>query len=1294
MKASTLSTLYKRIALLIFISIQSLLLHSQVQKTYRLKWKIPVEYTPQDEDGFGLTKTLLFFEKAIYPSFFNSLPVFSERIIAGVFRAGQIPVIKLTNIEYEPVPEAEVAQLNEISNLNINVSSLVQVERKIPYVRFEFIPFRKNPNNGKTERVVSFVPTLSWKSDPKGLNPGLKAHIYKSQSSLANGKWQKIAVNKSGIHKISYDKLIEFGFASPENIRVFGNGGKQLPYDSSIARPDDLIENPIYIYKGSDGVFNSGDYILFYATGPVHWKYDSNYQMFVHRLHLYSDVSYYFLNDTQGMGLRIPTVTSTEGSPNQQVTTYDYYTFREKDSVNMLGSGRLWAWKHFERETYYDYKITIKDKAPGAKVEILSSLWVRSTKKAPNSEFIIQVNDQNLSSINFPGVNTGNYESLFASTAIHKVETDISADNFVLAYKFNRSNPAAVAWLDYFDINSRSRLVYSDKALQFRDLESVGEGNLAEFQISNGKDGLLLWDVTNIDQLTSISYSLAGQQIKFSRPSDDLREYVLFDPADPDLPAPTYDGDYLGEVENQDLHGLPIPDMVIIVQDELREYAEDLAELHQTQDGLDCLIINPEKIYNEFSSGIPDVTAMRDFMKMFYENGRNSDLKLKYLLFFGDGSFNNKKTLTDPDLRNYLLTYQSLESLYPTRSYITDDFFGLLDQGEGLTSGLLDIGIGRFPAASLKDAEIMVDKVKNYTSRKSLGDWRNLICFIGDDEDGNAHMRDANTLAQIIDDYHPSFNVDKIFLDAYQQVVTATGETYPEVNRAINDRIKKGALIMNYLGHGSEKGLAHENILGINDIQSWDNYYKLPLFMTATCEFSRFDDDENISAGEWILLNPNGGGIGLFTTTRLVYSSPNFRLNREFYDYVFDRPNGGKYKFGDLIRLTKNAVGNELNKLNFTLLADPALSLSFPVDRIIMTHVNGQPVAEFNDTLKALSSVEIQGYIADATGQKLEDYQGVVSPTVYDKKIIMTNLANDGGPLMQFSQQENILFRGKSSINNGQFKFNFIVPKDIGYNVGTGKFSFYGTNMETDAAGVDLSVLIGGSADSLIQDSKGPELRLFMNDTTFVYGGSTNEDPILLARVSDQNGINTTGNGIGHDITAIIDGNKQNLLILNDYYESDLDNYKSGTIRYPLNDLEPGSHTVELKVWDILNNSNSTELKFEVFSSEQIILTNLLNYPNPFTTQTAFYFEHNQGGTQLDAQIQIYTVSGRLVKSFDFLSALETQIESGKFRVGPVYWDGLDQFGDRIGRGTYFYRVKIRNSEGKTQVAYQKLVKL
>ncbi|MCK5822084.1 MAG: hypothetical protein KAH17_09360, partial [Bacteroidales bacterium] len=499
MEAYILSNTFKKIILLFIIVTQSFIIKSQVkQESYVLNWKDPVTYTAHVNDNKDITKTLLFFEKAIYPLAKASLPVFSERLNTNQYRSGFLPVIKLGSPIFEAVPETELRYLDKLSSSDIQVSAWMQTERKRRFIRFEFTPFRQNPVNGKIERLVSFTPSITWKIDPIKEKSQLKSHIYKSQSVLADGKWQKISVNKTGIHKITYDKLIELGFSTPENIRVFGNGGKQLPYNSSLERADDLVENPIYVYKGSDGVFNSGDYILFYAEGIIHWTYDKNQSMFVHRLHLYSDESFYFLTDTGGQGLQVTNSSGSGGIPTHTINSYDYYSYREKDSVNLLGSGRLWVWKHFNSYLNYDFNISIENKVVDAPVEILSSLLVRSTKTASNSNMLIKIDNQNISSINFPGVNTGNYEALFASSVTRKIETQVNSDNFILSYHLVRSNPAANAWLNYFDINSECQLIYASKPLQFRDLGSVGENNIVEYQITGGREGLFLWDVTDI----------------------------------------------------------------------------------------------------------------------------------------------------------------------------------------------------------------------------------------------------------------------------------------------------------------------------------------------------------------------------------------------------------------------------------------------------------------------------------------------------------------------------------------------------------------------------------------------------------------------------------------------------------------------------------------------------------------------------------------------------------------------------------------------------------------------------
>ncbi|MFH0760082.1 MAG: type IX secretion system sortase PorU [Bacteroidota bacterium] len=1235
------------------------------------------------------------FEQAIYPNDTDSLPVYSERL-PWTGRTDEQPEIVLKDARFEPVtgdPEWLRQLSRKVTNTELTVRTSLQIERKKYFARFSLVPLRKNPTTGQIERLVSFVPDLQKVAGvAEILKTGKITHQYTSRSVLADGRWYKIQVSQSGIQKLTYADLKKIGFQDPGNVRVFGNGGRQLPYSSGLERPDDLLENQVYFEKGSDDLFNEGDYLLFYGQGSTTWKYDATQKLFAHRLHLYSDYSYYFLTEDLGPGRRVKALPASGLVPQSTVTEYDAYDFREKDSLNLIKSGRLWCWKYFnDNAPTCGFDFSFPGQVAAEPVKVTTSLWARSPKTSPNSVFYIKNGDTRFEAVGLAGVYTTNSEALYASSAISNSKFTPGTESFRINFQFINSNPSGEGWLDYLTLNTRCTNKLSDGQLAFRDTRETGIGKVVRFRIADATSANLIWDITDITNIVQITAQESGSGLEFIAAADQLKEYLVFDPASASLYKPTFTGEGLGLLTNQNLHGMACPDMIILVHDDLKSYAQQLADLHSEKEGLSTILVSPIQIYNEFSSGMTDVTAIRDFLKMFYDRSTGGSFRLKYFLFFGDGSYDNKNILKD--FKTCLPTYQSLESLYPTSSYVTDDFFGLLDTGEDLEPGLLDIGIGRLPVISETEASNVIDKVKQYYSSAALGDWRNLVCFIGDDEDGNSHMRDANTLADKLSTEYPAFNIDKIFLDAYQQVSLPAGDRYPEVNQAISDRMKKGALIMNYLGHGSEKGLAHEEILRNDDIKNWENPDHFPLFITATCEFSRFDDTTLVSAGEWVLLNPKGGGIALLSTTRLVYSSPNFILNREFYNYAFKRDDqGNRLALGDVMRLTKNAVGEEQNKLNFTLIGDPALILSYPEMGIRMTEINGQEVSAFTDTLKALSTTTVKGHVIDLQGNKIENFNGIVIPAIYDKEITQTNLANDGGAIMEFSVRNNILFKGKASVKNGDFFFSFPVPRDIAYNVGTGKFSFYGKNDFTDAHGVDQSILIGGSEGTSTNDQTGPEVGVFMNDTTFISGGITGKNPTLVIRIKDSSGVNTTGNGIGHDITATIDNKQQSSIVLNDYYESDLDEYRSGSIRYPLSNLEAGNHTIKVKVWDIVNNSTETQIDFTVHSSDELILEHVLNYPNPFTTKTDFYFEHNQGDQALDVLIQVFTLSGKLVKSFEFLTVDQTQVQPGSFRVGPVSWDGLDDYGDRIGRGTYFYRVKVRTADGKTKEVFQKLV--
>ena len=591
----------------------------------------------------------------------------------------------------------------------------------------------------------------------------------------------------------------------------------------------------------------------------------------------------------------------------------------------------------------------------------------------------------------------------------------------------------------------------------------------------------------------------------------------------------------------------------------------------------------------------------------------------------------------------------------------------------------------------------MVDKIRHYHTPATLNNWRNTICFIADDEDGNLHLTQADGVAvNTVQANYKDYDIDKIYLDAYNQESTPGGQRYPDATDAINNRVEKGALIINYTGHGGELGWAHERVLENADINSWENYDALPLFVTATCEFSRYDDPARTAAGEFVYLNPTGGAIAMLTTTRVVTSGSNLTLTTNFYKNAFEPINGEMPRLGDLFMKTKNAsIGGSFQAANtrkFALLGDPAMRLAYPEHVVMTDSINQQAVGGTSDTLKALSKVTITGHIENTSGVKLTTFNGTVYPTVFDKAVSVTTLANDPtSSEKSFKVQKNALFRGKSSVVNGEFSFTFVVPKDIAYQPGLGRISYYAENGITDANGPYEDFIIGGTSSNIESDIAGPQVRLYMNDSNFVDGGLTDENPTLLAFIFDEHGINTTGNGIGHDIVAVLDGETDNPFVLNDNYEADRDNYKSGSVTYPFTDLKEGPHELSFKVWDVYNNSTQVFADFIVARSAELALSHVLNYPNPFTTYTEFWFEHNKPGEQLDVQIQVFTVSGRLIKT------INADIITQGFRPDPgewtdLQWDGKDDFGDDIGRGVYVYHLQVRSSSGDYADQYEKLV--
>ncbi|GAB4295260.1 MAG: type IX secretion system sortase PorU [Marinilabiliales bacterium] len=1169
----------------------------------------------------------------------------------------------------------------DISN-KINLNQKIIYDEKQKTAIIYFVPVVKTANN-------QFLLVTQYEIKYNLVNDSKKSRKlnknYASNSVLSSGTWYKIKIQNDGVYKLTYDELAAMGLGNSQGVRLFGYGGGMLPVEYDGTEYDDLVENAIYINYGSDGIFNSGDYILFYAQGPVKWNYNQTFNMFTHQIHYYSDASYYFL--TTGTPKKIQSINSLTQPANKTVTSFDNYKFHELEQYNLIRSGKKWFGEKFDIYTQYDFSFSFPNIITSDSVAIRTSVVGRYSSSV-NNNFIIKYNNQTIQNINISSVNMSSSTASYAQNSVKTAGFYVNSSNLPISVIYDLPlNTDAVGWLDFIELNARTQLKFYGPQMHFRDIRSVGTGNISDFILTNTTSSLAIWEITDPVNVKSVNTSYNSGSMSFRLATDSLRQFIAFDGTSFLKP------ENVGIVENQNLHGLGFKDFIIICPSEFLSYANDLASFHAANDNLSVAVVTDEQIYNEFSSGTPDIAAIRNFLKMFYDKATNYEQQPKYALLFGDGSYDNKTE--SPANTNLLLTYQSDNSLIPTSSYVTDDYFALLDFNDDIVYGNLDIGIGRLPVKNTTEAKNAVDKIKHYYDKETLGDWRNVITFVGDDEDGNTHMDQADQLAEKVYNNYPVYNIEKIFLDAYQEVSTPAGEKYPDVNRAVKDRITKGCLIFNYTGHGNEVGLAHEGILDVNDINSWENIDNLPVFVTATCEFSRFDDFDRTSAGELIFLSDIGGGIALFTTTRLVYSTPNFYLNKAFYDYVFaiDTNTNDYMHLGDIMKHTKNnADPGSTNKRNFTLLGDPALKIAIPKEDIATIKINNVQISTIPDTLKALSKVTISGQVQDHNGTLISSYNGILYPTVYDKRDSIITLGNGGTTPFTFFAQNKILYRGKASITNGLFEFSFIVPKDISYKLDYGKISYYAENKNNntgpyyDANGYYSNIIIGGSSDSIAEDVTGPEIKLFMNDTNFVYGGITNEDPLMLAHIYDDNGINTVGNGIGHDIVATLDYNTNETYILNDYYEAEINSYQKGYVKYNFYDLDVGLHHLKLKVWDVYNNSAESEIEFVVAKSSELVLDHVLNYPNPFTTGTYFYFEHNQPDSQLDVLIQVFTITGKIVKT------IETTVFTDGFRSEPIFWDGKDDFGDKIGRGVYVYRVKVRAENGNVVDKFEKLV--
>lgn len=1213
----------------------------------------------------------------------------------------------LTATTYVPMGRDEVASLPGLDPAWTQppVTTRLAHERKRPMAVVDIHPYRRNAGTGQWERLTSY--TLSIVEGRGGVPPGMPKS-YPPSSKLASGEWYRVQLTKDGVHALPFELLQGMGLAGEvpsDQVNLYGRHHGMLPFENNALPATDLVANAVVMEDGGDGSFGPGDRILFYATGPHKWTWDGGTGRYQHSKHVFSDSASYFVGIGVEPAVRVGTLPEVTDPATRTSTAFDDRQFIEEDAVTLLKSGRVLFGDVYDLTTTYSYNFAVPFLRAQEPACLVMDVLSRTVGTGNASTWRVVSGATLDSTVTVPGVPTG-YTGEQAKSTRHTFCFNATGNNLPIMVTFNKHNPAtSMGWMNFLELNARRDLKLVGNQMDFQDLTSVGPGEVTDFVLDQAAGALRIWDITDPSAAVGVPFTDNGSQKLFRVHTDTLRRFVAF--RSTGLPTPTA----AGPVPNQDLHATALPtDLVIVAPDAFRPAAQRIAD-RRASEGLQVVLVSPQQVYNEFSSGMRDATAIKRYMKMLYDRaGTDAALMPRYLLLFGDGSYNNlNRALSNQSL---IPSYQTANSWHASLSYCSDDYFALLDDDEGEYQGdLVDIGVGRIPVSSIAQAQEMADKILNYDKLQlmdgegtqcavgndgGINDWRTWLLFASDDQEGDVfestiHMSQSDALATAVENEHPCFNLNKVYLDAYQQTSTPGGERYFEAQADLRDGVQRGALLVNYVGHGGEVGWAHERFLDNSTILGWTNADRLPLFMTATCEFSRWDDPARTSAGEYVLLNARGGGIALMTTTRIAYSNQNFALSQDFYDHVFEPldEQGRPATLGDVFRRTKvditTAQPSQVNHRNFTLLGDPSLRLAMPRHAVRITAVTdtlGNPV----DTLKALATVRIAGEVVDGDGNVLTGFDGRVIPTVFDKRVQQQTLANDGGSPFPFSLRKNIIHRGMATVTGGQFSFAFVVPKDINYLVGPGRISCYVESTGDNGCGATEEPLVGGTATDVALDAAGPDIRVYMNDDRFVRGGITNEDPLLLVKLFDTNGINTMGSSIGHDLVAVLDGNTDRAVVLNDLYEADLDTYRSGTARYRFDDLAEGTHTLQVKAWDVFNNSSEAGTEFVVAPSAELALEHVLNYPNPFTTRTQFFFEHNRPCSTLDVQVQVFTAAGRLVKTID------RQLACEGFRSEPLAWDGCDDHGDKLGRGVYVYRLSVLTPEGARAEKLEKLV--
>jgi len=1239
---------------------------------------------------------------------------FTEHRLTDAFQVTDQAVVTKT-IERTPDELIEAFALSDINTPLFDVTNPGIIRGK-SVANLRFHPVRYDVNNPRKMTIVRESRFRIYKSrSATRRNQPSAAAVQTTESVLRTGEWYKIPVEEKGIHQINFEYLTELGIntgqINPEQIQIWTVPGGELPRLNSASRPQ-LTQIPI-IFDGNDNNrFDESERILFYTESPHEVTRDIENNSFSHQLHRYSNHHHVFLHISENDESKRLTEQST-ADPGTIITEFRDFLWFEEDLVKSeprIRSGLEWYGNTLNATTQQRviFEETIPGIIPGRGMDIDIQFVGRSTQTMTFG-FSYDGTDLGTSSP-VPAIQSyRSEEGISGRLRSFSTTTSVQSDGLVeLGARINISDPTSEGFIDWIRLSYDRNLTADNGYLFIYSPLSISR-QPGTYQLSGFSDAPLVMEVSDPVNPSLLPVNGNSAQHSFSYQHQESNEFIA---------QSSFFQPQTGErIPNQDLRSVSgYPDYVIVTSEFFLDLAQEWADYRQNKDGYETVVVTQQQIFNGFSAGTPDVTAIRDYIKFLYDRAHSDGREpLQHLLLFGDATFDFRNIL-EGAITNHVFTFQSDESLHRINSYGSDDYFGLLDDEEGEwlpfnSSERLDIGIGRFPVNSISQARTIMEKTKAYEDGSTFGPWRNRFTFASDDDfpdverNRDLHLLNADGTAQVINKTSAATRIEKIHMLSYPVETSAAGRRIPAATEEFINAFNDGSLIVNYSGHGGQFVLADENLFTDEMVSSLTNEDRLSIFVTATCQFGRYDDTESKSGAEQTLIWEQGGTVATFTTTRVVFTSAspgsnNFGLNIQLTRQMLERDAEGKpRRLGKIYMDTKNtSQGSGFNARKFILLGDPAARIGLPESRVKITKINDLELEENPNSelqIRALDRMTVEGIMTDSNGNTIPDFNGETTVTVFGSERIV-NLPDKSWvledrcfqPGCSYTVENDILFNGRVSVQNGSFTSEFIVPRDITLSEDRGRILAYSSTSSLDGSGSVDNIVFNGINEDAPDDNQGPEIDAYLNDPNFVNGNLVGSSPTLIVELSDEAGINTTGTGVGHEITATIDTQPRQTFVLNEFYQSDLDDFRKGRIEFPIDNLEHGSYSLTVRAWDVYNNPDETTIQFDVADSEQLEIRNVYNYPNPMSSNTRFVFEHNQPGNQLDISIRIYTLSGLPVTHLQ-----ESQITSNSY--ANIEWNGLDRDYDRLANGTYIYvlRVGADTPEGKqTKEKIEKLV--